>query len=185
MTLSDLASIGSLVSGVAVLVSLVYLAQQTRQNTRHTRALVQQANNQQLIDFNWDGAKDPVLNELLLRGDAGDPTLTPAQASAYLRLVLAYMCYAEDSYYQHREGLIDTERWAATSTWLQYGRAPHPGFRAGWTMSRELFGREFATFVDDAVRDYGSSPERHTGVDWLKRAADERARAKSEPGETP
>jgi len=39
MTLSDLASIGSLVSRFAVLVSLIYLAQQTRQNSKHTRAL--------------------------------------------------------------------------------------------------------------------------------------------------
>jgi hypothetical protein len=35
MTLSDLSSIGSLVSGIAMLVSLIYLAQQTRQNVKH------------------------------------------------------------------------------------------------------------------------------------------------------
>ncbi len=38
MTLTDLASIGSLLSGVAVVISLAYLAFQIRQNTRHQRA---------------------------------------------------------------------------------------------------------------------------------------------------
>jgi hypothetical protein len=41
MSLSDLASIGSFVSGAAVLVSLVYLRLQIRQNTRHSQALIQ------------------------------------------------------------------------------------------------------------------------------------------------
>ena len=43
MNLSDLSSIASLVSGIAVVVSLVYLAQQIRQNTKHSQALIQQA----------------------------------------------------------------------------------------------------------------------------------------------
>ena len=51
MSLSDLASIGSLVSGIAVLVSLIYLAQQTWQNAKHTRALIHQARSQQSIDI--------------------------------------------------------------------------------------------------------------------------------------
>ena len=42
MTLSDLASIGSLVSGLAVLGSLFYLSLQNRQLDRNQRALMNQ-----------------------------------------------------------------------------------------------------------------------------------------------
>ncbi len=42
MTLSDIASIGSLISGVAVLVSLAYLALQVRQTERNQRASIHQ-----------------------------------------------------------------------------------------------------------------------------------------------
>ena len=42
MSLSDLASLGSFVSGVAVLISLIYLSLQMRQNSKHTKALVTQ-----------------------------------------------------------------------------------------------------------------------------------------------
>ena len=42
MTLSDLAAIGSLVSGLAVLVSLVYVSIQIRQTERNQRALINQ-----------------------------------------------------------------------------------------------------------------------------------------------
>src|ERR1700759_3954704 len=42
MTLSDFASLSTAISGVAVTVSLIYLIIQTRQNIRHTRALIHQ-----------------------------------------------------------------------------------------------------------------------------------------------
>src|SRR5579862_4809924 len=42
MTLADLASIGSLISGVAVLISLIYLALQVRQAEKNQRALMNQ-----------------------------------------------------------------------------------------------------------------------------------------------
>src|SRR5665213_4361095 len=43
MTLTDLAAIGSFISGVAVVVTLVFLLLQTRQNTRAIRAAASQA----------------------------------------------------------------------------------------------------------------------------------------------
>jgi hypothetical protein len=42
MTLSEIASIATAVSGFAVTVSLIYVAIQTQQNARHTRALIHQ-----------------------------------------------------------------------------------------------------------------------------------------------
>src|SRR5580765_5709256 len=50
MSLSDLASIGSLVSGLAVLVSLIYLGLQTHQNAKHSRALIQQGRAARVAD---------------------------------------------------------------------------------------------------------------------------------------
>lgn len=43
MTLSDLASLGSFVSGLAVAITLVFLLLQARQNTQNLRSSVQQA----------------------------------------------------------------------------------------------------------------------------------------------
>ena len=42
MTLADLASVGALVSGVAVLASLMFLSYQMRQTARHQRSLLLQ-----------------------------------------------------------------------------------------------------------------------------------------------
>jgi hypothetical protein len=42
MVLSDLASIATAISGLAVTASLIYVGIQTKQNVRHTRALIHQ-----------------------------------------------------------------------------------------------------------------------------------------------
>jgi hypothetical protein len=42
MTLSDFATLTTAVSGIAVTASIVYLALQTHQNAKHTRALINQ-----------------------------------------------------------------------------------------------------------------------------------------------
>jgi hypothetical protein len=42
MVLSDVASIATAVSGLAVTASLIYVGIQTKQNVRHTRALIHQ-----------------------------------------------------------------------------------------------------------------------------------------------
>ena len=49
MKLSDLASIGSLISSAAVLISLVYLALQIRQAERNQRALIHQGRASRMI----------------------------------------------------------------------------------------------------------------------------------------
>lgn len=68
MTLSDLASLGILISSVAVLVSLTYLAYQIRQSTKHTRALIQLARvdrlMSQMIGFFERGGHRPLSNPL-------------------------------------------------------------------------------------------------------------------------
>jgi hypothetical protein len=42
MSLSEIASVATAVTGLAVTVSLIYVAFQTRQSVRHTRTLIQQ-----------------------------------------------------------------------------------------------------------------------------------------------
>lgn len=178
MTLSDLASIGTVVSSIAVLGSLVYLAHQTRQNTRHTRALIQQGRNQQIIDFNMAGVTDPAVTELIRRGGAGDLTLTSGQAMAYLQFVLAQLAHAEDGFYQHREGLIDEERYAGSVAFLQNVLAPSPGFRAAWEMCKGVCGPEFQAFADEKIREAASAPAADAGDQWRSIVAMQRAAAR-------
>jgi hypothetical protein len=83
--LSDLASIGSLVSGLAVLISLVYLTIQVRQAQKNQRAVLNQSYITRVADYLRWHAESPI-NELRTRVIVGDTSFT---AEELLRLQLA------------------------------------------------------------------------------------------------
>ncbi len=76
MTIQDLGAIGDLVGGVAVLVTLVYLAMQIKQNTRVHASLIRQnfydATQQQILH----AVESQEFNELIHRSWSTDAVLT-------------------------------------------------------------------------------------------------------------
>jgi hypothetical protein len=118
MSLSDLSSLGSFVSSVAVLVSLAYPALQTRQNVRHTKALI------------WEGSADrttsehlaylqPGVAESALVGNGDDASLDAVRDLQFDHLCSVWYIKWDCVYEQHNEGLMAAERfqrlrWAMT-----------------------------------------------------------------------
>ena len=63
MTIRELGSLGEFVSSVAVLITLVYLALQTRQNTRAVYAATELEMLREVNSMNRSLASDPVLSK--------------------------------------------------------------------------------------------------------------------------
>ena len=75
MSLSDLAAIGSFVSGIAVVFSFVFLALQIRQSNLNQRSLIQQGRSTRRIELLLRRA-DPDLSDIMERAFRGDPSLS-------------------------------------------------------------------------------------------------------------
>jgi hypothetical protein len=113
MTLSDLAAIGSFVSGVAVLISLVFLYYQLRQvsaqvgqSERSQRALVQQGRVARSSDQLFRLAA-PDLTSAYLKGTAGDASTSEEEYFRFFLVLTAVARSAEDVFFQHELGLLD------------------------------------------------------------------------------
>ena len=154
MSLSDLASLGSFVSGIAVTVSLIYLIIQTRQNVRHTRALIQQ------------GASARTIQIALSQTDAGNAAAfleangVDASQEAIRRMQFGMMCTTwmaalEDIHSQRVDGLLTDEQFAR-NCWEHRHLMSQPGLRAFWMANREEIGGaapRFRSFVDSLIVD--------------------------------
>jgi hypothetical protein len=149
MTLSDLASIGSFVSGLAVLISLIYLALQVRQAERNQRAIVQQARISRSSD-QLMGLADPVLTRAWLQGLKGAADLSEEETFRFVIVSTAMLRNVEDVYFQHDLGLLD-------ETSLENQLGPLRGFlrtRGGtalWRAVRSNYDQGFASRVDRLV----------------------------------
>ncbi len=88
MSLTDLSALGSFISGIAVVVSLVFLSLQIRQSNQNQRSLMEQDSANRRIDLLLRRA-DPYLSGIILRAAECDPTLEPAQIMSYSMVVMA------------------------------------------------------------------------------------------------
>ena len=146
MSLSDLASLGSFVSGFAVLVSLIYLSLQIRQNTKHSRALVQQGRAARICQTLSD------MTELWTDGMeacfAGDTHVSPKDLRKFNFIARTYFVSAEDSFLQHQEGLMDHQVFDGFEGSMRAGLAASPGFRKAWKISRLSYVPAFRDYID-------------------------------------
>jgi hypothetical protein len=113
MTLADLASLGSFISGIAVFVSLALLYSQLRQVSKqiaqaekNQRALMIQGANKRSIDENiW--LREPQMSAVLIKAIDCAEELT-SQDLLQLSLIVRNMLLSyQDTYIQHKAGLAD------------------------------------------------------------------------------
>lgn len=152
MSLSDLASLGSFVSGVAVTVSLIYLIIQTRQNVRHTRALIQQGASARTIQIALS-QKDADSAAAFLAANGVDPTPEAIRKMQFGMMGTTWIAALEDIHGQRTDGLLTDEQFAR-NCWEHRTLMSQPALRAFWLANREDIGTaapKFRAFVDTLV----------------------------------
>jgi hypothetical protein len=149
MSLSDLAALGSFISGVAVVITLVFLLLQTRQTLKNQRSLMQQGRTARIVDLIFRQT-DPQLMDVMVRGRAGDATLEQLQVETFLSVARASLISMEDTYLQHRLGTIDPFVWVTSTSRLADALA-QPGMRAAWSGFRPAFSKDFVEHCDSLI----------------------------------
>ena len=147
MTLSDLGNIGEFISALAVVLSLLYLAVQIRQNTRQVRANTFQGVARGWQEFIYNITSDDRA-VIWLKGAVDPAALDEDQRARYFLLVRAYLRGYENDYYQYRHGTFDTEPWEGYLNALHADGLSHPGIRLHWTRDRGNFDSAFVEFID-------------------------------------
>jgi hypothetical protein len=181
MALSDLASLGSFVSGVAVLVSLVFLYFQLRQlsaqvlqTEKYQQTLVKQARTSRVMEVNAR-LTDPGFAELNLRVMTNAKNLTLAEWSRFNAHARAVFQNGEDTYSQYRRGLLhvdDFQGFVRALSWTFRG----PALRVAWRLHRESFPPPYVAFVDEIVAASPVTiPRREALVSWKAAMAAELA----------
>lgn len=178
MSLSDLASLGSFVSGFAVLVSLVYLALQVRQAERNQRGLMQQVAVGRAMDLNLTLARDPVLTPLVLKMNSFSTEPTADELLRYISLARATFLNGEDVFRQFKHRLMHED---AYRSWEGAAKdiLRSPGFRTAWQRTRASFGQDYVTHIEALIEETlaagGSYGEQSLG-EWKADVSAEAAR---------
>ena len=155
MTLQDLGNLGEFIGAVAVVLSLVYVAYQLRQNTRqmaeHSRSLrlaAVDATADQFSKFRHPLNRDPQVASLWLRARADYSALSPeeqVQAGAmFLELFFAHQAIFVRIY----EGAMEREHWERQARVISSDLRT-PGIQAWWSRANRIFDPRFVSAVDE------------------------------------
>src|SRR6516162_9312847 len=149
MSLSDLASLGSFVSGLAVLVSLIYLALQVRQTKRNQQISIRHSRASRIVELELALA-DPAVANAWLHGSRNPEQMTHTELSQFMNLCRAFFFHFEDSFYQREEGLLNDDAFETVVAGARLS-ARSPGWRAAWKLTRPNFGGRFLEFMDGVI----------------------------------
>src|SRR5215471_4553826 len=175
MSLSDLASLGSFVNGLAVLISLIYLALQVRQAKRNQQIAIRHSRVSRIVELHLALA-DPGVADAWLHGSGNPQEITQSELSQFIHLCRALLFHFEDSFYQREEGLLNDDAFETVVAGARL-LARSPGWRAAWKFARPNFGGRFREFMDGVVAaSTGEAPVELSLEAWKAAFASEASR---------
>jgi hypothetical protein len=146
MSLSDLASIGSFVSGLAVLASLIYLSLQIRQNTlthRATAHMGRYAFAREQVQMMMDAG----IAALTLKSFQDIENLSEVEAYQVHNHLQTFILGSEEIYWLHGQGFLDDNAFEMQmSVVLQL--LCSPAGRASWEIGKSAIAPPFVEYVD-------------------------------------
>jgi hypothetical protein len=145
MSIVELGALGEFVGAMAVLVTLVYLVLQIRQNTRSIRSqsrfhvLETVASDMKIVQTSdyWDVARK------ISSGSA-----SRADRTKWAMTLTNWFSHQEMLYWEVVDGTLP-ESFSETLEFRVAGTLMHPEVRSVWDAWRGLYTREFQEYVDD------------------------------------
>jgi hypothetical protein len=151
MDLDSLGNIGEFVGAIGVVVSVVYLAIQIRQNTKSLVAQTAQTIMSQAVSTSMDTAANEGLIGILVKLRDGHP-LGPFEVMQYSIWMEAVITNYSQIFYEHEHGNIDEDLYLSARRRLAKILS-EPGAADWWQDWRGDFTEEFQSAVDRIIDD--------------------------------
>jgi hypothetical protein len=154
------------VAALAVVASIIYLAQQVRQSERIQRAMVQQGRADRAAHRSMVMAS-PELAGIVQRGMSGSKELTREEFNQWTLICRSLFITVEDSFLQRKAGLLDDVAFhsfeAGTRTFFSA-----PGLRASWQLASAQYGKETKQFIDSMITQLPAARPTDAFSEWLR-----------------
>jgi hypothetical protein len=151
VTLTDLASIGTLISSVAVLISLIYVGLQVKITEKNQRALINQGVLTRTVDMvKWN--TEPHIGVLVTRVFSGETDFTAEEINRLRLIMRVRLSNFQDAHLQRHLHVTDEITYENAFIGIQILMA-QPVFRSMWKRHRDSYASELVEVVDRVISD--------------------------------
>ena len=152
LDINTLAAWGEFIGGIAVVVSLIYLAGQIRQNSKLLRASTTSTTAEIVYGQNAMIAQDPETARIFFDGCTNRDSLSVAERQRFEIMLGLQVQGMNQSFEFSAEGIGSTASWAYTKRGVGWFARQH-GFQEWWGELREGYPQDFRDFVDGLIRE--------------------------------
>ena len=152
MNWDALGAIGELAGAVAVVLTLVYLAVQIKQNTLAVKTSSHHAITDSFNAINRLMASDPNLARIWRLGTLDLSALSEDEQISFGFMNVMVMRVYETLYYQYRAGTIEEQLYLGEEKTIKWA-VTNRGFREWWLANPISFGSEFRDHIGDLIED--------------------------------
>jgi hypothetical protein len=147
MTLEEIYYIGQTIAVVLILVSIIFVGIQVRQNTAATRAALHQSFTGAMNHLNATMAQSPELSRIWLTGVKDRTALNETERWQFDMLCLSYFHVFDTMHYQTRTGVGETKLLKAEENGLRT-LISLPGIRSWWDENPYGYSAEFRAYAE-------------------------------------
>ena len=156
MTLNELGSLGEFISGLAVVVTLIYLALQIRHNTRAVRSSMHQDMIESTLRIAESVSDTDDLGRIVLHADDDYDELTEVERIRFDAYAERVFNNFESVFYSYRNSMIEEDLWESwESSYLT--DISRTSMRRYWQEERPQHLRDFMDFVEEFYRMHPAS----------------------------
>jgi hypothetical protein len=155
LTLERWALIAEVIGGLAVIVSVIYLAFEVGQNTQATRSLTHQQMFDTTTTINQSVSNDAQLAELLARANKNYEELSDGEKNQLTFLWVNWFNMWHSGYADYQAGFLDPKAWILWDEGMTIMLSSYEASRKVWDAFDTAYNREFQTLVNERIKKLG------------------------------
>ena len=111
MNWNAIGALAEVVAALSVVISLIYVGFQIRQNTGAVRSATAQAVHDNHAAWYINLSNDASLNALVIKGLKDYSALDEVEKARFIDIFMAFSSYSQNAFYQWREGALSPQPW--------------------------------------------------------------------------
>jgi len=156
MNWDAISAVGEIIGAVAVVISLIYLSFQVKQNTSAMRSLTHQEHFNAAQDFNTVIASNPEFAKLIVKADDDNESLTPSERIQLSHHYINLFTLWHSAFENQKSGLLGDSGWRVWDGGCKSILISQRAMRDTWNTAGQIYGPDFSKYVNTTLEKYGS-----------------------------
>ncbi len=145
-----LGNFGEFVGAIAVVLTLIYLTTQIRQNTTALRSAAAQDVQHNFAGWYSSVQAEPSLLSISAKGMTDLPSLSETEKQQFIAHFMVFCSHIQDAFYKWQEGSLSPELWRGWE-YVSMQLFLSPGGKDFWDERDFMFADAFQTYVNDVI----------------------------------